>query len=427
MKTSRIILIGIIIVIAISSLVVGLNYLKGNNFFNEENNYFVKYEKIEGLKTSNPVLINGYKVGQVKNIQLLLGETKPILVELSINTDIVLNDSTIAMIYSLDLMGSKGVNLIIGNGITDLSTKDTLVSAIEEDLKDQVSAQMLPLKLKAEDLMVSIEDAMKVVKNLFNKTNTANIEGTLKNLNETFKTLNHTSKELDNILTNSRDTLEQIFANVESITANLDNNQEQINFILKNLSLITDSLAKSELISTINNANRTLATTDSIMQKINRGEGTIGQLINNDTLYLNLEHASRSLDNLLIDLKENPKRHIHYSLFDFGKTIVVDEEGLRKEREKQAKKKAKKDSKKNKDLSYHIQIRSAKKRIPINSKELKNFKNIDEHFVDGLYKYSTGKASSFSEMKKLRESIIEFFPDAFITKYKNDSIVSRWN
>ena len=89
--------------------------------------------------------------------------------------------------------------------------------------------------------------------------------------------------------------------------------------------------------------------------------------------------------------------------------------------------KNKKDSKKNKDLSYHIQIRSAKKRIPINSKELKNFKNIDEHFVDGLYKYSTGKASSFSEMKKLRESIIEFFPDAFITKYKNDSIVSRWN
>lgn len=427
MKTSRIILIGLIIVLAIASLVVGLNYLKGNNFFAEENIYYAQYEKIEGLKTSNPVLINGFKVGQVKNIQLILSQEKPILVELSINTDLVLNDSTLAMIYSLDLMGSKGVNLLIGNGKQVLSSQDTIISAIEEDLKDQVSAQMLPLKLKAEDLMVSIEDAMKVVKNLFNKTNTANIEGTLKNLNKTFETLNHTSSELDSLLTNSRDSLQIIIGNVASITANLDNNQEQINFILQNLSSITDSIAKSELLSTINNANNTLATTDSIMSKINRGEGTIGQLINNDTLYQNLEYASKSLDNLMIDIRENPKRYIHYSLFDFGKTIVLDEEGLKKEREKQAKKRAKKNSKKNKDLSYHIQIKSAKKRISREAKELKNIQNIDERYVDGLYKYSIGNSNSFSQMKLLRESILERFPDAFITSYQNDSLIRYSN
>ena len=425
MKTSRIILLGIIIVIAITSLVLGLNYLKGNNFFAKENNYYISYEKIEGLMVSNPVLINGFKVGQVKDIKLILGEERPILVELSIDDHIILNDSSLAMIYSLDLMGSKGIDLKIRNGTQKLSKKDTLIGQIEEDLKEQVSAQMLPLKLKAEDLMISIEDAMKVVKNLFNKTNTANIEGTLKHLNKTFNTLEHTSLQLDALLTNSKDTLEQIFANVESITANLKNNNEQINFILKNLSLITDSLAKSELISTINNANRTLAQADSIMTKINNGEGTIGQLINNDTLYMNLEHASKSLDMLLIDLKENPKRYIHYSLFDFGKTIVVDEAGLRKEKEKQAKKEAKK--KKKNETSYHIQIKSAKRRIPKNSNELKDMENIDEHFVDGIYKYSVGSSSSFSEMKRLREKIIEQFPDAFITHYKKDSIVSKYN
>jgi len=420
LKTSRIILIGIIIVIAIASLVLGLNYMKGNNFFTKENNYFVQYERIEGLMISNPVLINGFKVGQVKDIKLLIGEKKPILIELNINDDIILNDSTVAMIYSLDLMGSKGIGLNIGHGKNLLTHKDTLIGAVEEDLKDQVSAQMLPLKIKAEDLMASIEDAMKVVKNLFNKANTQNIEGTLKNLNKTFKTLNHTSIELDQLLSNSRDTLEQIFANVESITSNLDNNSEQINFILKNLALVSDSLAKSKILSTINNANNTLATTDSIMKKINNGEGTIGQLINNDTLYMNLENASRNLDNLLIDLKENPKRYIHYSLFDFGKTIVVDEEGLKKE-------KAKKKKNNNKKTSYTIQIKSSKKRIPKGSKELKNLKNIREHFIDGLYKYSVETNSSYSKIKHLRLNIIETFPDAFITQYVNDSIISIYN
>ena len=403
-------------IIAIGSLVMGLNYMKGHNFFVKENNYYVTYKKISGLQVSNPVSINGFKVGQVKDIKLILNDTgNDILVELNIDQNIHLKDSTVAMIYSLDLMGSKGINLTIGKG-PELSVGDTLISAVEEDLKDQVSAQMLPLKIKAEDLMSSIEDAMTVVKNLFNKTNTANIEGTLKNLNRTFKTLEHTSTELDSLLTHGRGKLDRIFANVESITNNLKNNNKQIDFILKNLALVSDSLAKSKLLSTIDNANRTLAQTDSIMRKINEGEGTIGQLINNDTLYRNLESASISLDKLLIDIKENPKRYIHYSLFDFGKTIVVDEKGLEKAKKKK--------QKKNKDTSYHIQIKSATKRIPFDSRELKNLKNIDEHYINGYYKYSIGSSNTYSEIKALRKQILNMFPDAFITKYDNDSLIS---
>jgi phospholipid/cholesterol/gamma-HCH transport system substrate-binding protein len=313
-------------------------------------------------------------------------------------------------------MGSKGINLKIGNSNNMLSNGDTIISKIEKDLKEQVSAQMLPLKIKAEDLMVSIEDAIKVVRNIFNKTNTDNIENTLRNLNKTFTTLKHTSTELDSILTNSRGKLDRIFSNVSSITTNLRNNNEQITFILKNLATVSDSLAKSKLLSTINNANRTLAQTDSIMRKINSGEGTIGQLVNNDTLYQNLETASRNLDLLLIDIRENPKRYIHYSLFDFGKTIVVNnKDDLKKKKGKQ----------KNKDLSYSIQIKSATKRIPFNSKELKNVKNISEHYIDGYYKYSIGNSSNYTEMKALRNEILKLFPDAFITKYTNDSIIKE--
>lgn len=416
MKTSRIILIGIIIVASIASLVMGLNYMKGNNFFVEENSYFVTYEEISGLQVSNSVLINGFKVGQVQEIKLLLDKGGIILVKLNINQDIHLTDSTVAMIYSLDLMGSKGISLNIGKG-KELAVGDTLISAIEENLKDQVSAQMLPLKIKAEDLMLNMDDAIGMIKNIFSKTNTDNIKETLKNLNKTFSTLRHTSVELDSILTNNRGKLNQIFANVSSITNNLKNNNDQINFILKNLSAVSDSLAKSELLSTINRANSTLAQTDSIMRRINNGEGTIGQLINNDTLYQNLENASNSLDLLLIDIKENPKRYIHYSLFDFGKTIVVNNKNNIKN------KKSKKN--KNKDLSYFIQIKSAKKRIPFNSRELKNVRNIKEHYINGYYKYSIGSSSNYTEIKELRRKVLQIFPDAFITRYDNDSIVKQ--
>ena len=422
MKKSRIILIGFIIVVSISFLVVGLNYLKGNNYFVPEKIYYVSYARVSGLAVSNPVLINGFKIGQVRKIELAKDSTKSILVSLNITHDVTFNDSTVAMITSLDLMGSKGVDITVGNGLKSLSIGDTLISKIEDDLKEQVSAQMMPLKRKAEDLMVSIDDAVKVIKNLFNKTNTDNIQSTLKRLNRTFKTLEHTSTELDSILTNGRGRLDQIFINVESITANLKNNNEQITFILTNLASVSDSLAKSELLSTINNANNTLAMTDSIMSKINRGEGTIGQLINNDTLYQNLEEASLSLDKLLIDIKENPKRYIHYSLFDFGKTIVVDEKKPNKESKK---KKNKKKTEDNGDLSYHLQLKSAKKRINFNSEELRNLKNIDEHYVNGFYKYSVGASHSFKEMNELRKAFLDVFPDAFITKYENDSIVSR--
>ncbi len=404
-------------VVAIGLLVYGLNYMKGENFFQPKNNYFVEYQNIQGLSVSNPVLVNGYKVGQIRDIRLQLEKPeKSILVEFSIDHNIHLNDSSVARIYSLDLMGGKGIDLKIGNGKQILEKGSFVTSEIEEDLKEQVSAQMLPLKLKAEDLMASIEDALKILKKLFNKGNISNIKGTFENLNKTFATLNHTSQELDMLLTNNRDTLSRIFSNVESLTKNLSNNNEQINLILNNLSMVSDSLAKSQIVSTINNASETLAQADSIMQKINRGEGSIGQLINNKQLYQNLEDASKSLDKLLIDVKENPKRYVHYSLFDFGKTIVVDENGKKKK-----KKKHKKD--KNDDTSYLLQIKSSLDRINLDSKEFKGLKNIQEHYVDGRYKYTIHSNPSFSKMKELRKEILHLFPDAFITKYQQDSLL----
>ena len=417
MKTSRIVIIGIVITIAIASLVFGLNFLKGNNFFQKRNNYYIIYNDIQGLTLSAPVLVKGFKVGKIKDIQLLLDQGGKILVEIDINENINLNDSSVAMIYSLDLMGSKGINLKIGNSNNMLSNGDTIISKIEKDLKEQVSAQMLPLKIKAEELMGSMDSVMVLVQYIFNKTNRQNIDNSFSSIYKTFATLQHTSVELDSILTHGRFKINKIFSNVESITTNLKNNNELITAVLQNIHNISDSLSKANILSTINNANIAVAQIDTLMLKINRGEGTIGQLIHNDTLYQNLNNASKNLDKLLLDVRENPKRYIHYSLFDFGKTIIVED------KEKIKTKKSKK--KKSKSTAYHLQIKSSTKRIPLSSRELRNIKNIKEHFVNGLYKYTVGNSNSFSKIKKLRKEMLSLFPDAFVTSYSKDSVISH--
>jgi phospholipid/cholesterol/gamma-HCH transport system substrate-binding protein len=420
LKIKKEIKIGVLIVIATGLLFWGLNYLKGNNPFVKERFFYALYDNVEGLNSSSKVTINGLKVGKVNTISINAIDSGLVIVKFSLDQEIQIPDLSIAEIYSLDLMGNKGIQLKFINSNTFYNIGDTVLSATEQDLKDQVSAQMLPLKLKAEDLMVSIEDAVKVVKDLFNKTNTDNIQGTLRNLNKTFKTLEHTSTELDSLLTNNRGRIDSIFINVNSITANLRNNNEQISFILKNLASVSDSLAKSKLLSTINNANRTLESVYNIMSKIERGEGTMGLLINNDSLYNNLNKSSQDLDKLLVDLRENPKRYLHYSLFDFGKTVVVDESGYDPKKEKKKKRKKKKDNNDDSsynDVNYKIQIKSSLKSININSSEFKGLSNISEWHNSERYKYTVGIAFTMKEAKQLQNKVREVFPDAFVVAY----------
>ena len=160
----------------------------------------------------------------------------------------------------------------------------------------------------------------------------------------------------------------------------------------------------------------------NIMDKIERGEGTMGMLINNDSLYNNLNKSSVDLDKLLVDLRENPKRYLHYSLFDFGKTVVVDESGYDPKKDKKDKNKKKKnnDDSSFNDVNYKIQIKSSLKQIDIKSKEFNGLENISEWYASNRYKYTVGIAYTMKEAKKLQDNIRNIFPDAFVVAFDGD-------
>lgn len=320
MKKSKEIKIGVITVVAIAILYWGFNYLKGSNLFNKKQIYYAVYDQVNGLVNSSAVTVNGYKIGIVENISFIQGDKKGrLLVRISINNkDIEIPDNSVAKIQN-DLLGTASIVIAMGNSNTMANSGDTLKSELATTLQQEVSMQMLPIKVKAESLMLSLDSVLAVVHYIFNDKTRENLSHTFESIKITIQNLEHASFSVDTLLTTQKYKLSAIVSNVESISKNIKNNNENITNILSNFSSLSDTLVKADINKTINNANEALADFNQIMQKINSGEGSLGLLINNDSLYNKLESSSSNLDLLIIDLKENPSRYVNFSLFGGSK------------------------------------------------------------------------------------------------------------
>ncbi len=333
-------LIGFLVVLVIASSYWGFNYLKGKDLFNKQLTYHIIYERIDGLNVSSPVTINGFKVGQVTNIQMLRERNAQLLVTIDLEGEYVLPQGSIAQIYSMDLMGTKGIEILLGDTNVMHVENDTLIAQMEQSLKDQVSMQMLPIKNQAEELMKEMESAIAVISYIFNEETQRNLQRSFESIKKTVNYLESSSQNLDSLMTDQKSRIARILEYSENITSNLSNNSEQITNAIQNISSFSDSLSAINLVQTVDKANKVLDEFAQISTKINEGEGSLGLLINNDSLYRELERASVNLDRLVWDLRMNPERYLKVRVFDFGKDVqVVDESMLNKREKKQLEKK----------------------------------------------------------------------------------------
>ena len=161
--------IGLLAIIAIIALVFGINYLKGINILNDNRNFYAVYENIGGLQVGSPVMVNGYKVGMVSDIALLIEKNQSLLVTISIEKEFDMASNTVCKIVNQDLMGTKGIALILGDASELMTIGDTLISDIEGTLQAEVNAQILPLKKKAEELIGSVDSIMIIITAVLNK------------------------------------------------------------------------------------------------------------------------------------------------------------------------------------------------------------------------------------------------------------------
>ena len=316
MKYKKEILIGITVVVAVALLFWGLNFLKGTNLLTPHNTYYAQYERVDGITVSSPVVLSGVQIGLVKAINFADPKTGKVKLTLQIdNEDVFIPKDSKAKIVSADILGSKAIQIVQGNSSEPIEPGEEFQTAVETSLKEEVNQQILPLKLKAEELIASLDSAISVVQVILNEDARKNIKSGLTEFEKTLKNLEFATRALDTLLITEKGKIARITSNLSAVTTTFKNNSDNLDNTLNNLSAISDSLAAADITQTVNNAKKALADVSEIMTKINEGEGSMGKLINNDTLYYNLEKSAEDLDKLLKDMRINPGRYVHFSIF----------------------------------------------------------------------------------------------------------------
>jgi phospholipid/cholesterol/gamma-HCH transport system substrate-binding protein len=302
-KLSKEVKVGILAVIALTILYIGLNFLKGIDFFRPNNTYFAMYDDIDGLTVSNPVLINGLRVGMVGDIRILQNMENRILVTIEVDDDIILGDSTVAFLINSDLLGSKAINLEVGRIYNPRQEGDTLIARIDRGITDVIRDTAMPV---VENINVSVTEVNKLLSALSNNRN---------KMDNIFDSFERTSRNIETMSVENRENLNKITANLQQLSEALNNPETGIKPLIANMNQFADSLNNLELKQTVERANIAMQNFSSIMESINEGEGTMGKFVKDDSLYNNLNQSIQDLDRLLIDFRENPKRYVHFSVF----------------------------------------------------------------------------------------------------------------
>lgn len=301
MKGKKEIFIALLVLTSIVLFYFGFGYLKGSNLFAAGRTYYAIYGNVAGINNDDPVSVNGFRIGKIRSSTLIPDEDVVIL-ELEIShAGLNIPEDSKAIIANTGLLGGKEIDLEMGFSSVYLEAGDTISSGTEEDIFSSLSSSLEPFEKKALEAVVSIDSVMKLVQLVLNEKNRTNLDKSMSAVAVTMGNLNAVSVDLNELITSESGKIKLIIDNLNKVS--------------KDFSQISDSLKDIKFNETINRVNASLDNANSILGKINSGEGTMGKLVNNDSLYLYLESASKDLDLLLIDFKENPKRYVQFSVF----------------------------------------------------------------------------------------------------------------
>jgi len=314
LKISREFKVGFVFIAAVGIFIWGFNLLKGTDILSTKRYLYGVYERVDGLENDNKVLINGLNIGKVNRLDFIPG-TDQILVELYIQNDVKIPENSVAMIKGTDLLGSKAIEIILGDSPKYAENLDTLPAQLEQSLMSQVNEQVEPLKRKALALISSIDSTMSDIQSVFDENTRNNLTNTIEKIKNTLANAEDATSRIDTILTEGQPRIRVIMENLESVSTNLKENNENLTTILTNFAALSDSLGSAEIPQTVRAANKAVKQITMIAEKMNSGDGTIGQLMNNDSLYIELENTTSALRELLEDIKRDPKKYVKFSLF----------------------------------------------------------------------------------------------------------------
>lgn len=302
LKYSREVKTALLAITAIVILIFGYSFLKGENLLDNSRTFYAVYEDVEGLSPSSEVTINGLKVGQITGIDFL-NKDGDLLVTFTVKNDFQFTKNSEAKIYGGSIIGGKSLAIVpkydAASGMAQ--SGDTLTGEKEEGIMELVNDRLTPLQNKLEGTIVSADSMLTAITEILDDSTRNNIRGTFKNLDATVSSFKVTADELQGIVKGNSGKLDRTFTNLDEMSTNFNRFSDTLSNM--NINKITSDLEK------------VIADFEGISGKLNSKEGTAGKLLNDDAVYNNLDRATKQLEELLQDVKLNPKRYVHFSVF----------------------------------------------------------------------------------------------------------------
>ena len=399
--------IAITVIVAMAALLWGINFLKGKNLFNTGDVYYGEYTRLNGLTEASPVYYNGYKIGTVQQIDFFPQKTEKFLVTIALDKSMTVTDQTIATISSLDLMGSKAVKFMDVEKGNPVLPGDTLKTRVTGGLQDQISTEFKPVKDKVESLLVKLDSTLSGFSGVFSEQNNQSLEKGMQSFRVMMHNLEQSSAALNSTL-GKDGAIQHSLARIDSLTYALNEQRQSITTTLENMSRFSGQLKAMNLDTMAARIDSGVTAVNTLLQKTNQGEGSLGLLLSDNGLYYNLLDASANLDRLLADVRHNPGRYINLSAIDMGRDIYlqVDDEKARE-----------------KEIVFKVKIRESEKPLDLKNKMVKDEYRIFEDTNGEKYIYSIGQSSSYAEISDLRDQITDIYPHARIIAFENEEPV----
>ena len=284
--------IGLVSIVCLALLYIGINYLKGVNLFKPVNHYYVAFSNVKGVTVSSPVFVEGFKVGLVREITYDYDTTGKISVLVSLEDKMRINKGSYITVVN-SFLGGAELHIHLNTFVDDyFHSGDTIEGRMEADMMTSVQENLLP---GIEQMMPKLDS---IVGGLQTLVNHPALTQSLTHIEQTTASLEHSSRRLDQMLAKD---VPVIMENIKGITANFE--------------LVSGQLKDLDLVETMQTVNATLANLKLTTDKLNSADNSLGLLLNDRQLYDNLNGTMENASLLLLDLREHPKRYVHFSLF----------------------------------------------------------------------------------------------------------------
>jgi phospholipid/cholesterol/gamma-HCH transport system substrate-binding protein len=301
---------GLIAVLSIVGFVILFQFMKGKSLFSTENVYYSQLDDVAGLASSSPVSINGLKVGQVDEIKPITKKDGKLgfVVKVRVKNEFVFSKLSTLEIFEPGMMSGKEVKISLVYGGEMAKNGDTLKGSNELSMIANLSSQVAPVKDQLQNALKRVDSLTNNANKILDEKNRAEIRALLINLNRTVSGFETTSKQVNQMLANNDPKMQKLL-----VTA--DKTMATANDAVGKYGKLADDIDAKKLNQTVSDLDASIMKLNSVITGIQNGEGSLGKLAKDEQLYQNLNQASANLNNLLLDLKTNPKRYINISVF----------------------------------------------------------------------------------------------------------------